>query len=281
MSGNESVVRHQLASPIQGARGRLVCLTILLLGLVTLASCKGEGSSGGLTLEQALGVDWGDLEYEIATRMPEDQKGGRAIVFLHGYGSSGSFHRRLAAELAGDDTRVVLPTAVLPHPTGQGGAMWWEFLDEDWPKPYSNDPAANAWPKPSRQLPGARMAVIDLISRIRDRYQPDVVAVAGHSQGAMLALDVAMSIERPVDRVAALSGYVLLDSVPSIAKPRQERPVILISHGRRDQTVGFDAAETMKGLLEENGFAVTFRPHDGGHEISDAAARDLRDFLLE
>jgi phospholipase/carboxylesterase len=253
---------------------------VAAVALVALASCKGDGGSGVHTLEQALRADWDALEYQLVTRMPEDRKGGRAIVFLHGYGSSGADSARLAHQIADDDTRVVLPTAVLPHANGRG-AIWWEFLDEDWPKPYSDDAAANAWPAPSKQLPGARAAVIELVSRIRDRYQPTSVALAGFSQGAMLALDVAMAIEPPVERVAALSGYVLLDSVSNVAKPRAARPAILIAHGRRDERIGFDAAERMKRLLEQNGFTVVFEPHDGGHDIGAETIRELRDFLIQ
>jgi phospholipase/carboxylesterase len=122
---------------------------------------------------------------------------------------------------------------------------------------------------------------VALIARIRERYRPERLALAGHSQGAMLALDVAMVVDPPVDRVVAVSGYVLLDSVPNIARARPKRPAVLVSHGRRDPLVRFAAARSMKDLLEENGFAVTFRPHDGAHGIDAVATRDVRDFLLQ
>jgi phospholipase/carboxylesterase len=210
--------------------------------------------------------------------MPEDRRGGRAIVFLHGYGGSGRALAPLVRELAEGDTRLFLPTAVLPHASGRG-AMWWEFLEEDWPKPYSSDPGANAWPKPSRQLPRAREAVIRLLTRIRERYRPEEVVLAGHSQGAMLALDVAAGLEPPVDAVALVAGYVLLDSVPALSTPRAHRPRVLVSHGRQDTLVGFDRAELAREVLERHGFPVSFRPHDGGHALDPVALRDLRAFL--
>lgn len=253
---------------------------LVLVALVGLVSCYGDRGSGTETLEQVLAADWEALEYEVVTTMPEEQMGGMAVVFLHGYGRNGAHYSGLAKAVLDDDTRVILSTAVLPHPAGQGG-MWWEFLDEDWPKPYPVDASAKAWPEPSQQLPRAREAIVALIARIRDRYEPDSVALAGHSQGAMLALDVAMVVEPPVDRVVSVSAYVLLDSVPNITKPRHERPAILVSHGRRDERVGFHAAESMRELLEENGFAVTFKPHDGEHAVNEAVTRDVRDFLTQ
>ena len=251
---------------------------LVLIAMVGLVSCYGDRGSGTLTLDKVLDADWEALDYEVVTTMPEQQKGGLAVVFLHGYGRNGAYYSDLAQAILDDDTRVILPTAVLPHSPGQG-AMWWEFLEEDWPKPYPVDPSASAWPEPSQQLPRARDAVVALVARVRDRYQPDSVLMAGHSQGAMLALDVAMVVDPPVDRVVSVSAYVLLDSVPNITKPRSERPAVLVSHGRRDQLVGFHAAESMRELLEENGFAVTFKPHDGEHAVNQAATRDVREFL--
>jgi predicted esterase len=250
----------------------------LLLLLLVFASCDAGEGSGGLALEEALRADWGDLEVQIVTTMPDDQRGGRAIVFLHGYGSKGANYTLLAREILDDDSRIFLPTAVLPHPSGQG-SMWWEFLEEDWPKPYSDDPSANAWPEPSLQLPKARESVEQLLAGIRARYQPDNVVIAGHSQGAMLALDVGAAADPAVDGIAAVAGYVLLDSVPRIAAPREDRPTVFIAHGRNDEIVGFEAAGRMKRLLEENGFVVVFRPHAGDHGIDAAVVRDLRDFL--
>jgi phospholipase/carboxylesterase len=253
-------------------------LPIALATLVALAACERPGTPGGLTLDEALRADWNALEVALVTRMADDRKGGAAIVFLHGYGTPPSRYADLARAIADADTRVFLPTAVLPHASSEH-PMWWEFIDEDWPRPYSEDPGANAWPKPSKQLPRAREAVLHLVARIRDRYQPETLVVAGHSQGAMLALDVALAAEPPPDRVVLLSGYLLLDSAANLAKPRDVGPPILISHGREDAMVGLDRAERMRRVLEQHGFPVTFAPHDGDHRVDEATIRRLREFL--
>ncbi|MGH0034658.1 MAG: alpha/beta hydrolase [Myxococcota bacterium] len=259
------------------ARVRLV----LLLCLAALLACDAAPPPPGpVPLEQALAARWDPLELEVVTRLPEERTGGRAIVLLHGYGSRGSDMRPLAEALLGDDIRVFLPTAALPHENGWG-AIWWEFIEGDWPKPYSDDPSANAWPEPSKQLPRAREAVERLLGRIRARYRPEVLALAGHSQGAMLALDVAAGVSPPVDRVAAVAGYVLLDSMPRIEKPRAFRPPVFIAHGRSDPIVGFDAAGRMRRVLEAHGFPVTLYAHPGDHGIDPGTVRALRAFLLE
>ncbi len=255
----------------------------LALAAAALWACNAEARPGteatrATSLEGVLATSWDGLEYEVVSRMPEERRGGRAVVFLHGYGAEGASYVPLAGALVDDATRFVLPTAVLPHASGQG-AMWWEFFDGDWPKPFAEEPRPDGPPEPSRQLPRAREAVLGLVARVRERYAPESLVIGGHSQGAMLALDVASRLDPPPDRVAAVAGYVLLDSAAELARPAAKRPEVLISHGRADRVVGFEAAGTMQRLLERHGFPVVFRPHDGGHGIESAVVRDLGRFL--
>jgi phospholipase/carboxylesterase len=249
--------------------------SVLLVALIGTIACRDESA---MTLEKALAAQWQSLNYTIVSRMPEEERGGTAILLLHGYGGSGPSFAALAEEILTPKTRVFLPTAVLPHPSGRG-AMWWEFLEDDWPKPYSFELNAPSLPTSSKQLPKARAAVTQLIARIRDQFQPDRMVLVGHSQGAMLALDVAVSVEPGVDQVAAIAGYVLLDSVSKIKEARTHRPSVFISHGRQDTTIPYNSALDMKELLEKNGFDVHFRPHNAGHGVSERLMRDLRDFL--
>ena len=246
--------------------------------LLAPSACHAERPTGAVALEGVLGADWSALSSRVLTNLPEDRAGGQLVVWLHGYGGSGDGQARVARRFATGGRRIVLPTAVLPHASGRG-FMWWEFLDEDWPKPFTPDPDARSWLKPSRQLPRARQAVIDLIGRQRAEHRPDELVLVGFSQGAMLALDVAVHLEPPPDRVAVLAGYALLATAEQIPKATGERPVVLISNGRSDTIVPFERAERMRQLLEENGFAVTFAPHDGGHRLDHAVLESLERFL--
>ena len=262
------------------SRHLFVHTSFVFLMLSALCSCGSEAESPTLTLQEALRADWKTVTYQVVSEMPADEKGGTIVLFLHGYGRDAELYSDLARGIANSHTRVVLPTAVLPHPSGEG-AMWWEFVEPDWPKPYSDDPTANAWPKPSKQLPRTREAVLELLSEMRSRYEPEQIVLAGHSQGAMLALDSALSSGPFVDKIALLSGYLLLDSLTAVERERGKMPAVLISHGRDDSLVPFDAAERMRRVLEANGFSVVFRPHDGGHSISSEVIRDLRNFVPE
>jgi phospholipase/carboxylesterase len=273
---------------VGAALQRRVRLAGLGVGLALLG-CAAETPAKSLTLEQALAADWSSLEVQVVgagegwegwegVEGRQGAAGGTVLVFLHGYGSSGRAHVPLARTLAGDGVRVVLPTAVLPHPAG--GAMWWEFVEPDWPKPYWEEPAGGEhWPAPSRQLPRAREAIVRLLADVRSRYRPDALVLAGHSQGAMLALDVAVRAAPPPDGVALVGGYLLLDTHEALAGSAVPRFPVLVSHGRDDDVVAFERAELLRDVLARHGFAVRFAPHDGGHGVEAAPRAALERFL--
>lgn len=248
---------------------------LVLIALVLGATAR---AADALTLDDVLAADWTRLSYAVESSMSEDEPGGTLVVFLHGYGGGLRSSRGFARAIAGDGIRVVLPEAVLPHASGRG-AMWWEFLPNDWPKPYPVDPKVKTKPAASRQLPLARRAVVELVERLRARFEPNRTMLVGFSQGAMLALDTAMVLEPPPDRVALLAGYPLLDSLANVEKPRESHPRFLVVHGRQDRVIAFQSGQDATRLLERNGFPVEFVPHDGGHVIDGTVIAALRRFL--
>lgn len=257
----------------------LACLVVSLALLVSVACAEQESAPEfvpELTLERALATSWDEIEVNVVTGMGPEETGGTAVVFLHGYGSQGMHLVDLASALASDQIRFFLPTAVLHHQNGEG-RMWWEFIDSDWPRPWGE--SADASTSPSQQLSRARTAVDALLSRIHKQYAPERLILAGHSQGAMLALHVATSTETPVDEVVAIAGYVLVDSIPGIQAVGNPKPKVFMSHGREDPIVPFGRAERMREVLEANGFEVEFHVHGGGHEVDSAAIDEFRERL--
>jgi phospholipase/carboxylesterase len=110
------------------------------------------------------------------------------------------------------------------------------------------------------------------------RADHDHIRVAGFSQGAMLALDVALAPDSGVDRVAALSGVLLADTVAYLGG--SGRPEILLVHGRQDDEIPYSAGEAARDLLTGAGLAVEWVAFDGGHRVPAAVAERLRRFLV-
>src|SRR3954463_8789530 len=73
--------------------------------------------------------DWGGLDVARVGRMREDERGGAAVVLLHGWGASGNDLVGLAQSLERSGTRFFVPAAPLAE--GMGRAWW--HLDADRP----------------------------------------------------------------------------------------------------------------------------------------------------
>jgi phospholipase/carboxylesterase len=251
-----------------------------LLALLATAGCRSGTQSAPSAAAGAAGQPAAPglvLAVAVVTQMPEQERGGTAVVLLHGYGAQGDDLASLARALQRPRTRFILPAAPLSLPGG--GRAWWDIEASDRPR-YVTDEVGTQPLAPNPELEAARRGVQAVLARTVQLYAPDELFIAGFSQGAMLSLDVALAGSPPVQRVAVLSGALLSDALPLLATPRRIRPAIFISHGREDTRLAFSGAERMKAELEQRGFSVTFEPFTGGHEIPDAVVSELRSFFF-
>ena len=199
------------------------------------------------------------------------------MVVLHGWGAPGDDLVPLAEALQRPGVRFFVPAAPLPEMGG--GRAWWHLDPNARPPHASSDQLPRGF-QPTPAVVAARAAVQALIATVVDRYAPTTVALVGFSQGAMLSIDVALAGAPGVDLVVAMSGVLLMDSVPALTAPHPSHPRFLLSHGRRDPVVPFSNGERAKELLEKHGFSVTWRPFDGGHEIPPPVLAEVDRFLF-
>jgi phospholipase/carboxylesterase len=248
--------------------------------LATLAAaplgCRRPRPSAWHAAAAAGAPAWGGLEVVRVSDMREDEGGGHAVIVLHGWGAPGDDLVPLAHELQRPGVRFFVPAAPLPEVGG--GRAWWH-LDPRTRPPHAESDRVPAGFRPNADVVAARGAVQGLLATVRERYAPATVSLVGFSQGAMLSIDVALA-GAAVDRVAAMSGALLVESVPGLSPPRATRPRFLLTHGRQDPVVPFASGGRAKELLEKHGFAVTWRPFDGGHEIPPSVVADGQRFLF-
>ncbi len=197
---------------------------------------------------------------------------GPVVVLLHGYGAAGDdlvpLARRLSLPRA---IRVVVPAA--PIDLGGGGRAWWP-LDVDRLRRASERDLSGEVPD---GMASSRRKVLALVRDLG--VPPPRVALVGFSQGAMLALDVALHMEPHPAAVAALSGTLLAEAewVPRMRARPDLR--VLVSHGRSDPLLPFAMAERLRDRLEGAGLTVTWVPFDGGHTIPAQVTGELSAFL--
>jgi len=240
--------------------------------------CRRAPGRHAAPADGGVAASWGGLQVVRVSSMRDDERGGAAVIVLHGWGAPGTDLVPLARALQRPGVRFFVPAGPLPEIGG--GRAWWH-LDPNTRPPHATSDQVPPDFQPNPAVLAARSAVLGLIAGVVQQHAPTSVALVGFSQGAMLSIDVALAGAPGVDRVVAMSGALLMDSVPALAAPPAPRPRFLLSHGRHDPVVPFSGATRAKELIEKHGLTVAWRPFEGGHEIPPGLLPDVDRFLFE
>jgi phospholipase/carboxylesterase len=206
-------------------------------------------------------VRFGELD---AVEVVSEAKDAKTVVCFHGYGADMRDLAPLAFEVP-----VKRPCSWLfPDAPGQldwGGRAWWNI-------DVAAFEAAQRGGKP-RDLSGsepegmaeAREAGKAFLKELG--VPPEKLVLMGFSQGSMLAVDLAMRLERSPAGVAILSG-TLVDaaSVRKLAAGRKGMPFFQ-SHGSVDPILGFLQALALEKELVAAGWKGKLLRFEGGHAI--------------
>jgi predicted esterase len=96
--------------------------------------------------------------------------------------------------------------------------------------------------------------------------------VGGFSQGAAMAVDLALSLEPTIDPLylAAFSSFpVDIGHWGDRAKLHGEKLHALVTHGKNDGLIPYMASELLASVLKSNGCDVRVESHTGGHTLGD------------
>jgi phospholipase/carboxylesterase len=218
----------------------------------------------------------------LTTRIIEPPDARLTCVLLHGFGASGDDLVGLAGEFDAP-VRLVFPAAPLELGGLYGDARAWWLLDLD----RLQDELRRGVPRDRRdEVPDGLVAARDHVIRMIDELvaqlgiTDDQLVLGGFSQGAMVALDVALHRPRPPAGLILMSGTLLAETVWRPRMASLAGVPVMMSHGRHDALLPYSIAELLRDRLTEAGAAVDWQPFVGGHEIPrgvlDAANRLLR-----
>lgn len=201
------------------------------------------------------------------------------VVLLHGFGAPGDDLVALADAIRAP-VRFVFPEAPLELGGLYGDARAWWLLD----LARLEAELARGTPRDRRTeipdgLPAARTQVLRLLEQVVSRLPTQRLVLGGFSQGAMLALDVALHREVPPDALILMSGTLLAASEWEPRMPKLRDVPILQSHGRADGLLPFAAAEALRDQLRAAGARVDWHAFVGGHEIPMAVLAAATDLL--
>ncbi len=173
------------------------------------------------------------------------------VVLLHGLGADGQDLIQLAPDWA-----EALPKAA--------------FIAPDAPQPCDMAPYGRQWfsvqdRSPAVMATGVRSAAAILGPLIeaelaRFGLPPEALALAGFSQGAMMALQLGLRRCPTPAAILAYSGALLAPE--SLAAELTGRPPVLLVHGEADDIVPIAASRAAEAALREAGVPVEaiYRP---------------------
>ncbi len=190
---------------------------------------------------------------------PESMQAGQLFILLHGLGASASDLLPLAEKLRDEFPAAgfFLPEASFPFDGGGSGRQWYSNAGID----ESN--------RPSR-VAAAMPALLALVTRAQQRFNvlQSATALAGFSQGAIMALELAALHDGAVGRVLVFSGRFA--SLP------QQAPALTtlhLLHGEDDPVISAEHAHAAYARLMQLEGDVTLDVASGlGHELHPAIA---------
>ena len=197
----------------------------------------------------------------LTTRIAGPPDAAVTCVLLHGFGAPGDDLVDLAYAMP--DARCVFPEAPLALAgiygvsAGSAPRAWWML-----------DLASLDRPRDRRgELPEGLPAARAKLSALLDALAAPRLVLGGFSQGAMLALDVALHREQPPAALALMSGTLIAEAEWQPRLARLAGVPVLQSHGEHDPLLPFAVAEELRDRLRAAGARVTWHAFAGGHEI--------------
>ncbi|GBG32968.1 Acyl-protein thioesterase 1 [Hondaea fermentalgiana] len=201
------------------------------------------------------------------------------VIVLHGFSAQNTDFVPLANEMArrmpSRRFMFVLPQAPVSA-ASMGAAAWWEIDVMRWLGAMQMGEAGVA--KLIRDKPNGleecRTSMKEMVKAIEGRFLGDDVPllIGGFSQGAMTAADLSWQLvgERRVHGVMMFSGAPIVvdewhDKLTKAGKDHGLR--VLMTHGRADNVLPFQASGWARDLLANSGVNVRYETHNGGHEL--------------
>lgn len=197
------------------------------------------------------------------------------LLFFHGYGAN-------AQDLSGFHTlqlpvscRWIFPNAPLELQASYnafGGRAWFPLeIDSSNNRFYSDKYSLYHLKKHCQQL-------LQLIQSLN--LSSDKIILGGFSQGAVVALNLALRMHPPPQALVIMSGALFPLEVLNKEKQRFSKGGSFFQcHGMADPLLSYSEAKNVYNFLKDLQWTGKFISFDGGHEIPQAVLLQIQDFI--
>jgi phospholipase/carboxylesterase len=225
----------------------------------------------------------GDLDARLTGGDDREGSGtGPVVVLLHGFGAPGDDLVPLWRALnVPPGTRFVFPVGPIDlGPRAMGGRAWWAIdLEERMRRQALGEKRDTTEIPEGLELARARVDAL-LVEVVRTlQPPPGKVVLGGFSQGAMVALDVALHSSHALAGVVLMSGtHIAANEWATRFENRRGLPAFM-SHGQSDEILSFAITEGLRDTLTSHGLPVDWVAFRGGHGIPPSVMDGVGTFL--
>ena len=193
------------------------------------------------------------------------------LILLHGYGSNEEDLFSFATELPDD---LIIISARAPQSLGFGSYAWYSINFTADQGKFSDIPEAIE----------ARELIASFIDEIQEKYNitPNKTFLLGFSQGTILSYSVALNYPEKVQKVIALSGYIIPDLLPkNLETSNYTNLDFFISHGNVDQVIPVEWANKAPQFLNELQIKNCYQEYPVGHGVAPKNFFDFKKWIEE
>lgn len=191
------------------------------------------------------------------------------LILLHGFGSNEEDLFSFTNELPDE---FIIVSARAPQTLGLNSFAWYSI---DFSIPTGNYSNIN-------EAIAAREKITGFIDEIQQKYSitPQKTFLLGFSQGAILSYSIALNYPEKVQKVIALSGYILEPLLPNNSDKKDYSKLnFFCSHGTVDQVIPFEKATKTTKLLNQLKIQHTFKKYPVGHGVTPMNFFDFKNWI--
>ena len=196
------------------------------------------------------------------------------VIWLHGLGADGNDFAPIVPELnlpADMSIRFIFPHAPTMPVTINGGFImpaWYDILE------MTIDREVDI---------AGLMASADKINAFVDHeikrgVASERIVIAGFSQGGAVAYQVALSYEKPLAGMLAMSSYFATADLIKYSEVNKTIP-IRIQHGEFDPVVPEHLGRKATAQLINNGYSANYQNYPMEHSVCPQQIRDISEWL--